>query len=78
MSTSESWQGAPMDYVALARVSPEFVENWARLRGVKRPTTPFEVLIDQSTGYSAAGAELFAADVQDIFQRLEAAHVVPA
>lgn len=55
------------DCIALTRVSPEFVENWARLRGMRLPNSPIERMIDQAAGYAAEVEALFVADVAEMF-----------
>ena len=58
--------------VAAAAANPEFVENWARLRGIRLPATPMDKMIDEATGHGAAIARQFIADVDELVcQRLE-------
>jgi hypothetical protein len=45
---------------------PEFVTNWARLRGIPLPTTPLDSLIDAASGHGEATARRFLLDVKDL------------
>jgi len=46
---------------------PEFVTNWARLRGIALPATPLDQLIDAASGHGDVIARQFLADVADLF-----------
>lgn len=57
--------------VAIAVANPEFVENWARLRGISLPSTPIDRMVDDATGRSDAIASQFIQDVADLlFDRI--------
>lgn len=43
-----------------------YVENWARLRGVKLPSSPIEQMIDHATGFYEGIGELFVTDVYEM------------
>jgi len=51
--------------------TPEFIQNWERLRGIKLPKNHLEQLIDDATGASDKWAQLFVQDVRElIYERL--------
>jgi len=52
--------------VRAALGSPEFIEQWARVRGIKISGSPLEASIDRATGYDSHVAQTFLADVYDL------------
>jgi hypothetical protein len=58
------------DWVTLCARTPEYVNNWARLRGISVPRTPMDRLIDDASGRSEDTAKLFMADAFDLWQRI--------
>jgi hypothetical protein len=61
-----------LDVIRACAACPEFVANWARLRGVHLPTTPIDRMIDDATGRNDDIAQQFVADVFDlVIGRLE-------
>jgi len=55
-----------IDVVMACAREPEFVANWARLRGIVLPASPMDRMIDEATGNDSAIARQFIADVCDI------------
>ena len=55
-----------IDVVMSCAREPEFVGNWARLRGIVLPASPMDQMIDEATGNDSAIARQFIADVFDI------------
>lgn len=54
--------------VATCAKDDEYVENWARLRGIKLPATPMDRMIDEASGHSDTIAAQFIADVRELFE----------
>lgn len=52
-----------LDCVMLCARTPEFVENWQRLRGMSLGKTPIDRMIDEATGYDREICEQFLNDV---------------
>lgn len=53
-------------FVMAAARSPEFVDSWARLRGVRLPQSVLDRLIDHATGHDDAIVSMFIADVREL------------
>jgi hypothetical protein len=54
------------DCVRGALDTPEFLQQWARLRGIKLTGNPLDTAIDKATGYDGHIARTFLADVYDL------------
>jgi hypothetical protein len=52
--------------VEVAAANPEFVVNWARIRGVSLPTTPMDWLVSDASGHCDSIAALFIEDVREM------------
>ena len=54
------------DCLNACAANPEFVKNWARLRGIRFAGNPLERAIDTATGYDEHIAQTFIEDVADL------------